>query len=78
MYLNVTQTENVYVALDIKHAMRIRLIKLSGNTFQFENVKMPQTKRVNEVPLCLTVHLSLRRISQNRAMREVSYGAYRV
>ena len=74
MYLNVTQIENVYVALDIKHAMHIRLIKLSGDTFQFENINLPQTKSVNEVPLCLTVRLSLRQISINRAMRECLVG----
>jgi hypothetical protein len=58
--LNVTQTENVYVALDTEHEMRMRLIKLSGNTFQFENVKLPKTKDVKEVPLCQRVRSSLR------------------
>ena len=74
MYLNVTQIENVYVALDIKHAMHIRLIKLSGDTFQFENINLPQTKSVNEVPLCLIVRLSLCLISVNRAMGECLVG----
>jgi hypothetical protein len=77
MYLNVMQTENVYVALDIKHAMRMCLIKLSDNTFQFENVNLPQTKSVNEVPLCLTVWSSLHRISLN-SHEGMSYGAYRI
>jgi hypothetical protein len=64
----------VSVTLDMEHAVRIRLIKLSRDTFQFENVNLPQRKSMNEVPLCLTVRLSLHRISPNKTMRECLMG----
>jgi hypothetical protein len=50
------------------------LLSCEADTFQFENVKLPQAKSVNEVPFCLRVRSSLRPISLNRATREVSYG----
>jgi uncharacterized protein YqfB (UPF0267 family) len=51
--LKVIQTENVHVAINIQQVTSMHLINFSGHTFQFENVRLPQTKKLNEVPLCL-------------------------